>query len=299
MRAYDRRRFLSSAVAGALPAAVPAMAIARAKALPAAPEAIAEEARRLTRRAVEALGGMARFVSRGHVVWVKPNMGWDRRPEQAACSNPDVVAALVEMCYQAGAKRVVVSDNPCNAAERTFPRSGIELAARRAGAQCPFMDERRFRRMAIRGGRVVKEWEVYTGVIEADRLINVAIPKHHSLARATLGMKNLMGAIGGPRNRFHQDLDTALVDLAGFIRPHLVVIDAVRVLVANGPVGGNLTDVRRKGVVAAGIDQVAMDAFGATLLGLKPADIGCVVQGHARGLGNMNFGSLAPVVVEV
>jgi uncharacterized protein (DUF362 family) len=107
-----------------------------------------------------------------------------------------------------------------------------------------------------------------------------------------------MGLIGGPRNRFHQDLDTALVDLAGFIRPHLVIIDAVRVLVANGPVGGNLTDVRRKGVVAAGVDQVAMDAFGATLLGLKPADIGCVVQGHARGLGNMNFGSLTPVEVE-
>ena len=126
-----RRQFLALLAPALLPAAAPALSIAHYKSSPAAPDGIAEEARRLTRGAIEALGGMGRFVSKGHVVWVKPNIAWDRRPEQAACTNPDVVAALVEMCFQAGAKKVAVGDNPCNSPQRTFPRSGIQSAARR------------------------------------------------------------------------------------------------------------------------------------------------------------------------
>jgi uncharacterized protein (DUF362 family) len=112
-------------------------------------------------------------------------------------------------------------------------------------------------------------------------------------------MKNLMGVAGGARNRFHQDIANTVADLAGFIRPQLVVLDAVRVLTANGPAGGNLLDVKRRDTVVAGVDQVAVDAFGATLLGLGPQDIGYVVEGHARGLGNMNYAALSPARVEV
>jgi uncharacterized protein (DUF362 family) len=303
----NRRQFLASAAAApglmaaasVLRAAAPSLAIAHYKTSPVAPDAIAEEARRLTRASLEALGGMGRFVSHGQVVWVKPNIAWDRRPEQAACTNPDVVAALVEMCFQAGAGKVWVGDNTIHLAERTFARSGIQTAAERAGAQCCFMDPSRFRKMAIKGGKVLKEWEIYSAVMECDRVINVGIAKHHSLTRAVLGMKNLMGVAGGARNRFHQDISNTVADLAGFIRPQLIVLDAVRILTANGPTGGNVADVKRQDTVVAGVDQVAVDAFGATLLGLKPADIGYVVEAHARGIGTMNFQALAPVRLEI
>jgi len=161
------------------------------------------------------------------------------------------------------------------------------------------MDDRKFRRMAIRGARILKEWEIYSEAVEADRLINVFIPKQHSLSKATLGMKNLMGLAGGPRSRFHQDIAGTLADLAGFLRPQLVVLDAVRVLAANGPTGGNLSDVRRKDTVAAGVDQVAMDACGAALLGLRPAEIGYIPEAHLRGLGTMDFQALGPAMLEV
>ena len=243
-----------------LPATALSLSIAHYKNSPVEPDGIAEEARRLTRQAIEALGGMNRFVSKGHVVWVKPDIGWDRRPEQAATTNPDVVATLVEMSYQAGAKKVLVSDNPCNPARLCFPRSGIQQAAEKAGAEVIFLDERKFRKMSI-NGKVLKEWEVYQDIVEADRLINVPIAKNHNLCLATLGMKNLMGVIGGPRNRLHQDLGGTLVDLAAFLKPRLVVLDAIRVLTANGPVGGNLADVKRKDTVVAGVDQVAVDAW--------------------------------------
>jgi len=276
----------------------PALSIAHYKTSPTDPDGIAEEARRLTRQAIDALGGMGRFVSKGNVVWIKPDIGWDRRPEQAATTNPDVVATLVALCYQAGAKKVLVSDNPCNPARLSYPRSGIQPAAEKAGAEVPFLDERKFRKMSL-NGKVLKEWEVYQDIVEADRLINVPIAKNHNLCLATLGMKNLMGVIGGARNRLHQDLGGTVADLAAFLKPRLVVLDAIRILTANGPVGGNLADVKRKDTLVAGIDQVAVDAVGATLLGYKPDSIAYIVQGNARGLGTIDFKSLSPKQVEV
>jgi uncharacterized protein (DUF362 family) len=127
----------------------------------------------------------------------------------------------------------------------------------------------------------------------------VFIPKQHSLTKATLGMKNLMGLAGGARNRFHQDIAGTLADLAAFLHPQLIVLDAVRVLAANGPTGGNTSDVRRKDTVAAGVDQVAMDAYGATLLGLRPAEIGFISEAQRRGLGTMDYQALAPAMLEV
>ncbi|MGO8790765.1 MAG: DUF362 domain-containing protein [Terriglobia bacterium] len=311
MAGFDRRRLLKAGlIAGAgIPlglfdsrslwaAPSPALVMAHYKSSPADPDGIAEEAKRLTRSSIESLGGMSRFISRGNTVWVKPNIGWDRRPEQAATTNPDVVATVVQMCFQAGAKKVLVSDNPCNEARNTFPRSGIQQAAEKAGAEVFFLDERKFRKMAV-NGKVLKEWQIYQDVVEADRLINVAIVKSHNLSKATLGMKNLMGVTGGARNRFHQDIDNTLVDLAAFLKPQLTILDAIRVLAANGPTGGNLADVRRKDTIVAGVDQVAVDALGATLLGLKPEDIGHIVQGNARGLGTINFNSLSPRKLEV
>ena len=252
-------------------AAGPVLCIAHYKTSPQTPDAISEEARRLTQEAVNGLGGMSRFISKGDSVWIKPNIGWNRRPEQAATTNPDVVATLVSLCWQASAKRVIVSDNSCNSAVASFARSGIQQAAQAAGAECFVMDEHRFRKTSM-NGKVMPAWELYGDVLGVNKFINVPIVKHHSLCKATLGMKNLMGVAGGERSHFHQDLSNTLVDLATFIRPTLVVTDGIRVLTANGPTGGNLADVQRRDTVAAGTDQVAIDAFGATLLGLKPQD---------------------------
>jgi len=274
------------------------LAIARYKSSPQAPDGVAEEARRLTQAAVDALGGIARFVSRGDVVWIKPNIGWNRRPEQAATTNPDVVATLVGLCYRAGAKKVIVSDNSCNPALASFARSGIQQAAEKAGADSFIMDEHRFRTTALKG-KALPSWDIYADVLGVNKFINVPIVKHHGLCRATLGMKNLMGVAGGERSRFHQDLSNSVADLAAFIRPALVVMDGIRVLTANGPVGGNLADVERRDTVVVGVDQVAVDSFGATLLGLKPQDIGYIVEASNRRLGTMAFESLQPRRIEL
>ena len=272
----------------------PKMSIAKYRTSPAEPEGVAEEAVRLTRQAIEALGGMSRFVSKGQVVWIKPNIAWDRTPEQAGNTNPDVVATVIKMCYEAGAKQVMVGDNPCNAGERTYPNSRIQPAAEKAGARVIHLDQRKFKKTAL-NGKALKEWDIYSDMIEVDTFINIPIAKHHRLAGATLAMKNLMGVCGGARNRFHQDLTNVLPDLAAFMKPKLTILDGIRVLPVNGPVGGNLEDVKRKDTVVAGVDQVAIDAFGAMLLDMEPKKISHIVEAANRGLGTMDFASLLPI----
>lgn len=260
-------------------------AIARAKAGEAA---VAEV---LVHRALEALGGMKRFISRGDIVVVKPNIGWDRMPIHAANTNPDVVGAVVKEAYEAGAKRVVVADGSCNDANRCFQRSGIWKAAYALGAEIVLPAEHRYRTTRMKG-EVLDEWPIFTTLVDADKVINVPVAKHHNLAKYTAAMKNWYGVLGGRRNRLHQNIDTSIADLATFMRPTLVVVDAMRVLMRNGPQGGNIDDTRVMNTVFATIDQVAADAFGCTLIGQKPENLSYLSMGQERGLGTINWQSL-------
>lgn len=245
----------------------------------------------LTRKALEPLGSMRRFVSRGDVVVIKPNVGWDRTPLHAANTNPLLVAALVSAAYDAGAKHVIVTDVSCNEPQRCFQRSGIWQHAYDAGAEIILPAEHRFRRTRLRG-EVLDDWPIFTPVLEADKVINAPVAKHHNLARYTGAMKNWYGLLGGRRNRLHQNLDVSIADLASFMRPTLTVIDATRVLVRNGPQGGNIDDTRQLDTVIATIDQVAADAYACALIGQKPADVGYLHLAERRGLGTTQWQTL-------
>lgn len=245
----------------------------------------------ITRAAVETMGGMKRFVSTGDTVVVKPNIGWDRTPEQAANTNPEVAAEVVRLCYEAGAAKVKVFDRTCNDPRRCYVQSGIAAAVKAAGAELSYIDDRKFRDVRINGD-ALKTWPLYSELLEADKIINVPIAKHHSLARLTMAMKNWMGMMGGSRNAIHQRLDESLADLSTVIKPVLTVLDAVRILVANGPQGGNLADVRKPDTVVAGVDQVAVDSYGATLFGMKGSDLGYVKLADKRGLGKMDLSAV-------
>ena len=145
----------------------------------------------LARYAIEELGGMRRFVSRADIVLVKPNIAWDRTPEQAANTNPAVVAEVVQQCLNAGAKRVIVTDVSCNEPQRCFERSGIAEAARRAGAEIILPDPARFKDVDLEGS-ILRNWPVFDPFLNADKIINIPIAKHHSLTGATLGMNCLL-----------------------------------------------------------------------------------------------------------
>ncbi|MCP4604959.1 MAG: DUF362 domain-containing protein [Proteobacteria bacterium] len=244
-----------------------------------------------TRAAINTLGGIERFIRPGDNVVIKPNIGWDRTPIQAANTNPGVVATLIELCLKARAASVVVTDNPCNEARRSFTRSGIWKAVEEAGGRIVLPANHRFKSYNL-GGVILRRMPVLAPAIRADRFINVPVAKHHGLSGFTGGMKNLYGVLGGRRNRLHQKIDESIADLANFIRPTLTVMDATRVLLRNGPQGGNVADTKEVGEVIASQDQVAVDAYSCGLIGLSPADLPYLELAQGRGLGTADLAKI-------
>ncbi|MFA7001502.1 MAG: DUF362 domain-containing protein, partial [Candidatus Omnitrophota bacterium] len=238
---------------------------------------------------VAAIGGMERFVAKGSTVVVKPNMAWDRSPEQAANTDPRVVAALVDLCFKAGAKRVNVFDVTCNDARRSYENSGIEKAAKAQGANVYFADQWNVVKARFSHKSPMEDWPILRDAVVCDTFINVPVMKHHSLTEMTLSMKNLMGVCGGTRGLMHSGIGPKLVDLTQFISPELTVIDATRFLTRNGPTGGNPADVVTLNKVFAATDPTLADAYACSLADKDPMTIPYLAEAAARNFGNWDI----------
>jgi uncharacterized protein (DUF362 family) len=244
----------------------------------------------LVRRAIEALGGIQQFIKTGSSVIIKPNICTAYYSyEYAATTNPWVVSTLVKLCLEAGASEVTVLDFPFGGdSKEAYVKSGIQEQVQAAGGQMQAISYMKFQNTKIPEGKDLKTTAIYDAVLKADALINVPIAKDHSLARLTLGMKNLMGLIQN-RETIHFNLGQRLADLTSIIRPVLTVIDAVRILTANGPTGGNLDDVKKLDTIIASADIVAADSYATSLFGMHPDDISYITAGAAMKLGESDL----------
>ena len=241
-------------------------------------------------QALAALGGIETFVKKGQTVLVKPNIGWDVPPERGANTDPELVGHLVKLCLNAGAKSVSVFDNPCDQWQRAYENSGIERAARDAGAIIvDGKDESLYREVEIPGGIKLKRAHVHSLVLDSDVFINVPVLKHHSGALMTAGMKNLMGVIWDRRVYHRDDLHQTIADFLTFKQPTLNVLDAYHPMFRNGPRGLSVEDLVEKRTLLASTDIVALDAAAAKLLELQPADVRHVKIGDQMKLGTMNL----------
>ena len=259
---------------------LPQMAIARGVDIPS-----------MVARVLEALGGVERFISKGDRVLIKPNAAFDRPSRLGATTSPEVIEALVRCCLQAGADRVWVTDNPINSPERCFQRSGIQEAVSRAGGEILLPLASQFETVDLKGW-VLERWPILAGPLrQATKLIGVPTVKEHNLCGASLSMKNWYGFLGEGRNRLHQNIHEAIADLGMAFKPTLVVMDATRLLMQNGPTGGSPSDVVPGNAIAAGTDQVALDAFGAELL-QRTQDCRYLDLAAERGLGQSDWRSL-------
>ncbi len=250
----------------------------------------------LVQRSISALGGIERFVKPGNDVIIKPNIcGSGRTPEYATTTNPEVVAALVALCLGAGAKRVRVMDLPfasISGSDFAYDSSGIAEVVGKAGGEMEVMASMKFQNTPIPNGRSITSCRVYQDILKTDVLIDVPIAKHHGNTILTLGMKNLLGVVDNAPSYHTGDLSEKVVDLNTLVRPHLVVVDAIRILMNNGPTGGSLNDVKRMRTIIASHDIVAADSYGATLFGMTGDDLPIVRGGARRGLGTMDLSSI-------
>ena len=240
----------------------------------------------LVRKAIKALGGMGKFVKKGNRVLIKPNIAFARPPEGAATTNPEVVAELVRLCFEAGAKEVIVLDHTLDPARITYEMSGIAKAAQAQGARVVYVGRQDFVPVEVPKGKILSAYDVRVlrQVLDADVFINVPIAKTHGSARLTLGMKNLMGVIQD-RGSWHRsgDLHQCIADFVTAVKPHLTVIDAIRILASGGPKGPGR--VEQKDTIIASTDIVAADAYATTLFGLTPNDVPHIIKAAELGVG--------------
>jgi uncharacterized protein (DUF362 family) len=217
--------------------------------------------RKMVEKAVAALGGIGAVVKKGDVVVVKPNIAWISRPELGGCTHPDVVATLVAMCLDAGARQVKVFDRPCRDPRFTYATSGIRDAAEAAGARVSFMPESGYVDLGIPRGKSLTSWPVYRDFLEADVVINAPVAKVHGTTGVTLAIKNLMGVAGGNRGTWHPGIHQKLADWLSALPCDLTVTDATRPMMRNGPDGSNPDDLEHADTIVAARDIVAADAW--------------------------------------
>ncbi len=303
----DRRQFLKNTLAWSAGVGMPItlLDISDSFAVPSVPELTVANGKpyeSLVRKAIESVGGMADFVKAGDKVVIKPNIGWDRRPDQAANTHPLVVKTLAELALESGAAKVNIFDRTCNEKRRCYVNSGMEEAIKSIGSRqvsLEHIDSRKFVPIDIKKGQSLKRWEIYRDALDADCYINVPVAKNHGLSGLTLGLKNSMGVIGGNRGSLHFDLGQKLADLATVLRPTLTVVDATRMLMRNGPQGGRLSDVNVADTLIVSRDMVAADAYATTLFGMQPGDIDSIVAAAGRGLGEMDLNKMRISIVHL
>ena len=243
--------------------------------------------------AIGALGGMTSFVRKGQKVVIKPNIGWDVTPERAGNTNPKLVSRIVHHCLDAGAKEVYVFDHTCDDWRRAYKTSGIERAAKDAGATvAPGHTESYYHPVSVTGGKVLKEAQVHELILESDVFINVPVLKHHSSSQLTAGMKNQMGIVWDRGYWHRNDLHQCIADFAGYRKPDLTVVDAYLMLKQNGPRGVSLDDVVLLKTQLVTTDIVAADAAAAKLFGVDPDDIGYIKIAAAQKVGRKDLQNL-------
>jgi uncharacterized protein (DUF362 family) len=251
-------------------------------------------------KAIELLGGMKRFIKLGDKVLIKPNVGFARPPSLCATTHPELVAEVIRLCRAAGASEVLVTDNPISDSESCFTLSGIGKAASEAGGKVVLPKESFFKPITLKNATLIRNWPIlYEPLRGVNKVIGIAPVKDHDRSKASMVMKNWYGLLGGRRNVFHQDINTIIAELAMMVKPTFVILDGTEVMMTNGPTGGSITDLRRANTLIASCDQVAADAFGCTLLNLKPDDLLYLAKAQALGVGTADYQSLKPLIATV
>jgi uncharacterized protein (DUF362 family) len=251
-------------------------------------------------RALHALGGIQTFIKGGERVLLKVNAAFATPPLLSATTNPQLVAEVARLCYKAGASSVVVTDNPINDPASCFSLTGIAEAARSQGAKVLLPRARLFRPTTVPSGTLIRNWPIlWEPFLGINKVIGIAPVKDHHRSGASMTMKNWYGLLGGRRNIFHQDINTIITELAMMVKPTLVILDGTTAMMTNGPTGGSLSDLKQTNTMIVSTDQVAADAFGATLLGKTAADLPYIPKAEAAGMGTPDYEVLKPIRLSV
>lgn len=252
------------------------------------------------RMALKSLGGIETFIKKGDRVLLKVNAAFASPAMLSATTHPAIITEMTQLCFRAGAAAVVVTDNPINDPASCFTLTGIADAARGAGARVLLPRDDFFSPMTVKDAKLIRNWPVlYKPFTDITKVIGMAPLKDHHRSGASMIMKNWYGLLGGRRNIFHQDIHSIIMELAMMVKPSLVILDATTSMMTNGPTGGSLSDLKNTNTMIVSTDQVAADAFGASLLGRSLDKLPFIGKAEAAGVGIADYQKLNPVMASI
>ena len=250
--------------------------------------------------ALKSLGGVETFIKKGDRVLLKVNAAFATPAVLSATTHPEIVTEMARLCFRVGAASVVVTDNPINDPASCFTLTGIADAARKAGARVVLPRDDLFSPLTVKGAKLIRNWPVlYKPFTDISKVIGMAPLKDHHRSGASMTMKNWYGLLGGRRNIFHQDIHGIIMELAMMVKPSFVILDATTAMMTNGPTGGSLSDLKDTHAMIVSTDQVAADAFGASLLGRSLDKLPYIGMAQAAGIGTADYKKLNPVTVSI
>jgi len=252
------------------------------------------------RLALKSLGGIETFIKKGDRVLLKVNAAFASPAMLSATTHPAIITEMTQLCFRAGAASVVVTDNPINDPASCFTLTGISDAARSTGARVLLPRDDLFSPMTVKDAKLIRNWPVlYKPFTDITKVIGMAPLKDHHRSGASMTMKNWYGLLGGRRNIFHQDIHGIIMELAMMVKPSLVILDATTSMMTNGPTGGSLSDLKNTNTMIVSTDQVAADAFGASLLGRSLDELPFIGKAEAAGIGTADYLKLNPVMASI
>lgn len=252
------------------------------------------------RMALKSLGGIEAFIKKGDRVLLKVNAAFASPAMLSATTHPAIITEMTQLCLRAGAASVLVTDNPINDPASCFSLTGIADAARSAGARVLLPRNDLFSPMTVKDAKLIRNWPVlYKPFTDITKVIGMAPLKDHHRSGASMIMKNWYGLLGGRRNIFHQDIHNIIMELAMMVKPSLVILDATTSMMTNGPTGGSLSDLKNTNTMIVSTDQVAVDAFGASLLGKSLDELPFIGKAEAAGIGTADYHKLNPVMASI
>jgi uncharacterized protein (DUF362 family) len=252
------------------------------------------------RTALKSLGGIETFIKKEDRVLLKVNAAFASPAMLSATTHPAIITEMTQLCFRAGAASVVVTDNPINDPASCFTLTGIADAARKAGARVILPRDDLFSPITVKGAKLIRNWPVlYKPFTDITKVIGMAPLKDHHRSGASMTMKNWYGLLGGRRNIFHQDIHGIIMELGMMVKPSFVILDATTAMMTNGPTGGSLSDLKNTNTMIVSTDQVAADAFGASLLGKSLDKLPYIGKAAAAGIGTSDYLKLNPVMASI
>jgi uncharacterized protein (DUF362 family) len=235
-----------------------------------------------TVKALEAImADLTTVLSSERPILIKPNYITADHPSTGITTDSRVIEGVVKFLKEHGKDNIVIGEGSGWADTFTaFRVAGVDKVAERWNVRLIDLNSDVFIEVHPPNPLALKKVKVAKTALEST-IISVPKLKVHRLATVTLGIKNMMGVLASKGSMHNGRLNENIVDLASILKPSLTVIDGI-VAGEGHETSGNPVEMN---LVIAGTDPVAVDAVGATIMGIPPTEVKHLVLAEKKGLG--------------